>query len=207
VFERRHYRLLDRAIAIVACGPYYWVFYTDVRDGIPNLVSALLVANLILWIGTMTMRRSPERVTERRLYWVLAFVATYWPFLVLEILDTGRPIVAIWLSDAISIVGALIACYARISLGRNVGIVPAQRKLVARGAYRFVRHPIYSGIFVLLIASALRSYSFINATTIVIGIALYMLKSVAEERFLSEGSAEYRAYKVAVPWRWVPGVL
>ena len=199
-------RLLDRAIGIIACGPYYWVFYTDIRDGIPNLVSALLVANLILWIGTMTTRRSPARVTRSWAYWGLAFLATYWPFLVLVITNDGHAIVPIWLCDAVSIAGALIACWARISLGRNIGIVPAQRKLVTRGAYRFVRHPIYTGIFVLLIASALRAYSVINATTVAIGIALYMLKSLTEERFLAQDAA-YRSYATSVRRRWIPGLL
>jgi protein-S-isoprenylcysteine O-methyltransferase Ste14 len=84
-------------------------------------------------------------------------------------------------------------------------MVPANRGIVTRGAYRFVRHPIYSGLFVAMLAFVLRNYS--TATLFMAGtiVALFMLKSIVEERFLS-GDPEYGAYMQRVRRRWIPGI-
>ena len=95
--------------------------------------------------------------------------------------------------------------YSLLSLGRNIGFVPAQRRIVTRGAYRFVRHPIYTGTFVSLLAFVLRAFSVLNLTMAVVLIALLMLRGLVEERFLRE-DAGYAAYLQEVRWRWFPGV-
>jgi protein-S-isoprenylcysteine O-methyltransferase Ste14 len=62
--------------------------------------------------------------------------------------------------------------------------VSVKQELHHSGAYRLVRHPIYTGIFMAMLAFVLRSYSPLNllmASTIVV---LFMVKSVVEERFL-----------------------
>jgi protein-S-isoprenylcysteine O-methyltransferase Ste14 len=87
----------------------------------------------------------------------------------------------------------IILLYALLSLGRNIGFIPAQRKVVTKGAYRFVRHPIYTGTFVSLFAFVLRSYSLLNLAMEVILIALLMIRGIVEERFLEE-DAGYAAY-------------
>jgi len=43
-------------------------------------------------------------------------------------------------------------------------ISPANRGIVSTGAYRFVRHPIYTGIFIALAGFLLRSYTSLNVT-------------------------------------------
>ena len=191
---------------MIACGPYFWALYRDVDAGVLHLTNALLIAEVMLWIGTMTLRFPPVRITTNPLYWALAFLATYWPFLVLESTDGGRPVVAGGLSDALAVVGLTLAIYARISLGRNVGIVPAQRRLVFAGAYRFVRHPIYAALTLSTVAALLRAYSSVNLAVVLIGTALYMVKSVVEEDFLAL-DGRYRTYMTTVRWRWVPWVF
>jgi protein-S-isoprenylcysteine O-methyltransferase Ste14 len=47
----------------------------------------------------------------------------------------------------------------RLSRGRNIGFVPAQREIVTAGAYRYVRHPIYTGLILSYLAVAVRIYS------------------------------------------------
>jgi protein-S-isoprenylcysteine O-methyltransferase Ste14 len=154
----------------------------------------------------MTFRFAPVRITPNPLYWLLAFLATYWPFLVLELTNSGRPLVANWLSSALAVTGLLLMIYARISLGRNVGIVPAQRNLVFHGAYRYVRHPIYAALTLSTTAALLQDYSAVNLAVVLIGTGLYMVKSLVEEQFLAE-DAGYREYLAAVRWRWLPGIL
>jgi hypothetical protein len=84
---------------------------------------------------------------------VLAFVATYWLILILGLLQPGRPVAANWVTTSIAALGLLIVVWARLSLGRNIGFVPAQRELVATGApclhasSRVYRWPSYEPCF------------------------------------------------------------
>jgi len=57
-------------------------------------------------------------------------------------------------------VGVLLAIWARLYLGRNWGMpmsVKENPELVTTGPYRFVRHPIYTGILLAIIGSVLAS--------------------------------------------------
>ena len=110
----------------------------------------------------MMIRRPPKRVTPNPWYWLLAFVASYWLTCMIFFVQGGSPLVAHWISNSLAIIGFLVAVFARLSLGRNIGLVPAQRELVHRGAYAFVRHPIYAAILLTATAFVLRAYSPLN---------------------------------------------
>jgi protein-S-isoprenylcysteine O-methyltransferase Ste14 len=54
--------------------------------------------------------------------------------------------------------GIALAIWARVHLGRNWGMPMTQKaepELVTSGPYRFVRHPIYSGLLAWLLGTAL----------------------------------------------------
>src|ERR1700691_1369716 len=103
----------------------------------------------------MVFRRPPVRVTTNPFFWVLAFIATYWGFLTVGLSDQGQRIRPVLLLDAIPLLSLVGILWPRLSLGRNIGFVPAQREIVTRGAYPFVRHPIYSVIFLSLLGEAM----------------------------------------------------
>src|SRR5438067_8582625 len=143
---------LDRTIAAIACVPLaYGAYcrYEHFHHGFPLIAAAL---NTLILVVTMVIRRTPKRVTPNPLYWLLAFVATYWLILILGLLQKGRPLTANWISNSIAAVGLLVVVWARFSLGRNIGFVPAQRELVHNGAYAYMRHPIYTGMLLTNIA-------------------------------------------------------
>jgi protein-S-isoprenylcysteine O-methyltransferase Ste14 len=100
----------------------------------------------------------------------------------------------------------IIEIWGRLSLGRNIGLLPAQRKIVVRGAYRWVRHPIYTALFLTVMAGALRSYSPRNVILLAAAVALCVARTLMEEDFLRK-DAEYAAYMKRVRWRWIPGVI
>ena len=63
-----------------------------------------------------------------------------------------------WLGVAACATGIGIATWARVCLGRNWGMpmtVRARPTLVRSGPYRVVRHPIYSGLLLAALGSAL----------------------------------------------------
>jgi protein-S-isoprenylcysteine O-methyltransferase Ste14 len=198
---------LDRTIAAVACVPIsYGVYYryTHFHHGLPLIASML---NTSILIVTMLIRRPPKRVTPNPWYWLLAFVASYWLVFILFFLQKGKPLTANWITDALAVLGLVIMLWARLSLGRNIGLVPAQRELVNSGAYAFMRHPVYTGLLVTSISFVLRAYSPLNALLMGLGVFWFIpIKSLVEENFL-RADPQYAAYMQRVRARWIPFLI
>jgi protein-S-isoprenylcysteine O-methyltransferase Ste14 len=198
---------LDRTIAAIACVPLVYLAYYRYEHwhhGFPLIASAL---NVLILVVTMIIRRPPKRVTPNPWYWLLAFVATYWQILVLGLLQQGRPLVANWITDAIAASSIVVVIWARLSLGRNIGFVPAQRELVHSGAYAYMRHPVYTGGFLAALAFLLRAYSPQNALLLGLGVFWFIpVKSLVEEDFL-RADPQYADYMRRVRARWIPFVV
>src|SRR6202035_555424 len=61
-----------------------------------------------------------------------------------------------WTGAALTLAGLLFAIWARLYLGKNwSGLVQVKHdhELIRSGPYRFVRHPIYSGILLALVGT------------------------------------------------------
>jgi len=198
---------LDRTIAAVACVPIaYGVYYryTHFHHGLPLFAAVL---NTVVLIVTMLIRRPPKRVTPNPWYWLLAFVASYWLVFIIFFLQKGNALVANWITNSLAILGLLVVLWARISLGRNIGMVPAQRELVHSGAYAFMRHPVYTGVLLTSTAFLLRAYSPLNVLLMGLGIFWFIpVKSLVEENFL-RADPQYAAYMQRVRARWIPFVI
>lgn len=196
---------VDRTIAIVAITPNVFELYHRYTAANLSFVRAVAGIQTIILVITMVFRRTPVRVTPNPWYWLLAFVATYGLIAFYPFAPRGTPIVPVIVPNVLVLISVAIMIYARLSLGRSIGYVPADRGIVTSGPYRFVRHPIYSGLFVTLFAFLLRAYSPLNLLLAAVIVGLFMLKSVIEERFLRD-NPEYAAYMKQVRFRWIPGV-
>jgi protein-S-isoprenylcysteine O-methyltransferase Ste14 len=198
---------VDRAVAAIACvpvvyGAYYR--YQHFRIGLP-LIAALI--NYLILVITMVMHRPPKHVTPIPGYWLLAFVASYWLSFSIVLLQIGRPLAASLITDSLAILGLLVVVWARLSLGRNIGLVPAQRELVQGGAYAYMRHPVYTGVLISHLAFVLRAYSPLNALLMGLGFFWFIpFKSLVEEDFLRH-DPQYAAYMQRVRTRWIPFVI
>jgi protein-S-isoprenylcysteine O-methyltransferase Ste14 len=71
---------------------------------------------------------------------------------------------------------------------------PGSGPLVRTGPYRYVRHPIYSGVLLFLWASILGHLSILNAALGLIALAVVMARVSVEERFLRSHYPEYEEY-------------
>ena len=199
-------QVVDKILAFIAMLPFLFYVYRILIWGTVDIVRICIIIQHLLLVITMLFRRSPMRVTTQPLYWLLTFVATYWLWLTVTFTTSGTAIIPHWLSVALALVGLSITVYARVSLGRNIGLVPAQRLLVTTGAYRLVRHPIYTGMFINYLSFALADYSPSKAAIAGLGVLWFILKSFIEERFLSE-DPEYVEYMEIVRWRWIPWII
>jgi protein-S-isoprenylcysteine O-methyltransferase Ste14 len=196
---------VDRAIAVIAITPNVIELYHRYTGANLTFVRAVAGIQTIILIITMVLRRSPVRVTPNPWYWLLAFVATYGIIAFYAFAQPGRALVPVIIPSVLVLLSVALVIYARLSLGRSIGYVPADRGIITSGPYRFVRHPIYSGLYLTLFAFILRSYSALNLTLAVILVGLFLLKSVIEERFLRD-NPQYAAYMQRVRYRWIPGV-
>jgi protein-S-isoprenylcysteine O-methyltransferase Ste14 len=196
---------VDKTIAIVAALPFAVELYRRWVVGHVNFPRAVLGLQFLVIILLMVLRTAPVRVTPNPWFWLLAFFTAYATLGFTANAAQGVPLISPIVGNGLAIVSMMILLYALLSLGRNIGFIPAQRKVVTKGAYGFVRHPIYTGTFVSLLAFVLRSYSALNLIVAVVLIALLMIRGVVEARFLRE-DAGYAAYLKEVRWRWFPGI-
>lgn len=197
---------VDRTIAVVATLPFGYVLYHNIQAAELTIPRVALLFQLCLLVVTMLIRRAPVRVTTNPLYWFVAFVASYYGFLTVGISEEGHPLVPSLLTDALSMASVLADGYARVSLGRNIGFVPAQRRLVTGGPYRWVRHPIYSALFLAEICVVLENFSWVNLLLSLVFFGLFVIKTLMEESFL-RADPVYTRYMQAVRYRWIPGLL
>jgi protein-S-isoprenylcysteine O-methyltransferase Ste14 len=108
-----------------------------------------------------------------------------------------------WISGlalALELLGLWLALGARIQLGffsweRRDGV--EQRVLVRRGFYRFIRHPVYAGIYLALIAWPIAYGAPISAvlTIVIVANVMNRLINEEEESLVARYGDEYRQYK------------
>lgn len=197
--------LVDKILAIVAVAPFAYPLALHLRHDLLAWKVIYLAQTLIL-IATMAIRRPAVRISSSAMDWTVAFLASYWGLFVLSVAQVGRPLTASRLVLVLYPLAVIVEIWGRLSLGRNIGLLPAQRKIVVRGAYRWVRHPIYTALFLTVIAGTLRSYSPRNLILLAAAIALCVARTLMEEDFLRK-DPEYEAYMQRVRWRWIPGVI
>lgn len=108
---------------------------------------------------------------------------------------------------ALVLLGIGFAIVARISLGRNWGM-PMSRKaepeLVTAGPYAFVRHPIYTGIILAMLGSAI-GQSVIWALPLILFVPYFIYSARREEEMMREQFPEQypdymRRTKMIVPF-------
>jgi len=94
--------------------------------------------------------------------------------------------------------GLFIAIWARINLGKNWGMpmsVKQDPELVRSGPYRYIRHPIYTGILLAMIGASVASSIFWLAIFAISGI-YFIYSAVQEEKLMMKQFPKvYPSYK------------
>ena len=98
-------------------------------------------------------------------------------------------------------VGGVLALGGLFSLGKNLTAVPKPKEnahMVEHGAYRWVRHPIYSGIILGAFGLALLRAGWLGVLYALILLLFFDIKSRKEEEWLREKYVDYAAYQQRV---------
>jgi protein-S-isoprenylcysteine O-methyltransferase Ste14 len=106
--------------------------------------------------------------------------------------------------------GMLFALWARVSLGRNWSsnvTLKQDHTLVRSGPYRIVRHPIYTGLLVALLGTAIALGPLRCFLGVVLAAIAWKYKSITEEAFMvQQFGDQYRHYQMEVkglvPYIW-----
>ena len=106
--------------------------------------------------------------------------------------------------------GLTTAIVARIQLGRNwsdieVGQVKQDHALVNIGMYRYIRHPIYTGDLIMLLALELCLNSWLVLAIVSIAIPT-IYQTIQEEKRLAETVSGYKTYSSQTK-RFIPFVV
>jgi protein-S-isoprenylcysteine O-methyltransferase Ste14 len=184
-----------------------------------DIITACWIVFVTVWlVAAVSTKRAIYREprAQRLRYWVLFVIAC---FLLLYRREIPYPLKVDIVPRATLIAcGAALFCvaglvfslWARATLGSNwSGIVTLKEghELVQRGPYRFVRHPIYTGVLMMSFATALVELRLAGFVGVLLMFASFWIKLDFEERLMLHQFPErYAAYRRRVK-RIIPFVL
>jgi protein-S-isoprenylcysteine O-methyltransferase Ste14 len=160
----------------------------------------LMVASEALVVALTLVRHRAARVDRTWTARVLTAVSAFGPPLVRPADIAAAPE---QLTLMLTAIGLMIVVAGKVSLGRSFGLTPANRGVVSRGLYRFLRHPIYLGYLTTHVGFITANASLRNIALLAVADTALLLRACREERTLAADAA-YRAYMQRVPWRLVP---
>jgi protein-S-isoprenylcysteine O-methyltransferase Ste14 len=135
-------------------------------------------------------------------------------FLIVWIVDSFFLWTSTFLSDHIPLyirlifLGFALATAAYLSVSGHDRIFREQRgtKVISDGAFRYVRHPLYSACLLFYLGLAVSTVSISSLAFFVVIFVFYNYLASFEERLLDERfGEEYRKYKRRTG-KWVPGI-
>ena len=122
-------------------------------------------------------------------------------FLAARLLPANLPVFVA--GTAVVAIGLLFCVWARVHLGTNWSAsvtVKQGHELVRTGPYRLVRHPIYTGLLLAMLGTAIARGHVQGFVAVAIAGAAFLQKLRIEERWMQETFGDaYARYRAEVP--------
>jgi len=177
-----------------------------------SVIALVILAWIVLWAAYL-LHRPPARPPERKRHgaWIFGLILQVIGYGVVWIEPRWRMRSSLALESGLDILALLLAAgsvwilFAAVpALGRQFGVaarVVEGHQLVTRGPYALVRHPIYSGMTGMLLATGLAFGYWENLIiAVVIFAAGTAIRIWSEEKLLRETfGPEYAEYARRVP--------
>jgi protein-S-isoprenylcysteine O-methyltransferase Ste14 len=153
----------------------------------------------VYWLVAAEMAKRGSRTMRSRVPGLLIAAVT---FVLLRVYNGNMPAVHNTIAQALGVAlfvcGLGLAVWARVYLGHNWG-VPMKRKdepeLVTSGPYRFVRHPIYSGVLLGVVGTALATGIYWLIAAAIMGAFLVYSARVEEKLMTDSFPTTYPSYR------------
>jgi protein-S-isoprenylcysteine O-methyltransferase Ste14 len=165
----------------------------------PVVVSAVSLASIVTFMAVAQLARA--RAVARRGATVarsegFARYIAYFVFVPYVVIvarlgpEMNFPEPLRWIGLLLIGVGVAFALWAIVTLGRHYDLVPEvhqDHELVRAGPYRFVRHPIYTGLAIHFAGACLATGNLLLiAGTLLVTFPAFYLRARAEERLLRD---------------------
>jgi protein-S-isoprenylcysteine O-methyltransferase Ste14 len=169
-----------------------------------HVTGLLLIVGESLVVVLTIMRRRAVAVDRSAVAAILTTVSLVGPVLLRA--EGQTPLAGDQITAMLSGIGLVLVVLGKMTLGRSFGVVPANRGVVVRGPYAWVRHPIYTGYLVTHLAFLMAHPVRWNLAIVLVGDVALIFRALMEERVLSADAA-YQQYCQRVGWHLVPGVF
>jgi protein-S-isoprenylcysteine O-methyltransferase Ste14 len=165
----------------ISWGAYWWALSLNVKT--PTRVEPvgsrllhvvpLLIALYLLWVPTIRFSFLGDRFLPY----------AEWTF---------------WVGAALTVAGLVFSVLARRTIGRNwsgIVTVKADHELITTGPYAIVRHPIYTGLLLAFVGSAIACGEWRGVLAVALALSSLWRKLRLEERWMREQFGEaYESY-------------
>lgn len=154
-------------------------------------------------MGIMLIRNNKSILVSsplHRPYWLLMIVCN---IVVVKLIDELHPLVDI--ASVVFMIGTIILLFTLCSLRGSFAVVPMVSPIKTKFLYRVVRHPMYLGESLMLLACVIASKTPISFIVYVAYLATMILRIKEEEKLLSLNT-EYESYCLKVTWRLLPNI-
>ncbi len=114
------------------------------------------------------------------------------------ILEIEFPLLVRYIFLSVSIIGGIILTVALLQLNTNLSPFPTPKsnsELIQVGLYKYIRHPIYTGILFMLFGYGIYLNSSSKIIISIILLLLFFYKSSYEEKLLQKKYFDYPKYK------------
>lgn len=169
-----------------------------------RIILASWAVFLLVWLGLSFFvkrdvrgGRTARSYQVRELVLVVVIVVVAWsyrhhqagPHLAsnrLSLFAPTRPL--LWIGAGLAAIGVAVAIWARLYIGRNWSPRPAKKEaheLVTGGPYAVVRHPIYTGIIIAALGTALTG-TILGLIVLAFAAALFLSRVRTEEQIMLE---------------------
>jgi len=158
----------------------------------------------LLWAFQSKRTQQRESLVSRLSYTLIAWAAMYLMFSAKSL--SGWWFISVlpyrgwmgWLGIAITALGFAFTFWARFTLGGNWSgsvTIKVGHELVRSGPYRWVRHPIYTGLIVAMAGTGLALDQWRGVVALVVLWVSFTIKRMREEQFMMQTfGAQYVEY-------------
>jgi protein-S-isoprenylcysteine O-methyltransferase len=171
------------------------------------LILGCFAVFLLFWmVSAAFTKRTVQKVGRGRGFWILPIGGVL--LIVLRLLHVPlfqhralwpRTDIVLLLADMTALAGLLVTLWARVTLGANWSsnvTLKENHELIERGPYAYVRHPIYTGILLLILGAMIFDGSLSAILFLLFCMIGYWSKLKNEEKLMLEHFPdEYPKYK------------